>query len=1216
MGEPETCDALRGAEHHTWTITTTLPNERVLTQFNAVGDSAQAILHTPDGSCSLGPYPGECTVEQPGTYQVDVYLYYREGEASYGIGVESRDAPSSCTTLDPATFTVHGAALSRSAARGSAGDCYRFEGQAGMRLTVETSGTTTAPGYSADIRGTLLDPSGEQVCPIQFGGGDCTLTANGTHSFFLTDDYGSAVDYTLRLIRTDQPIGCGALVEGAFGPLSAGQVVAGELGTAEFTCYSVHLTAGTKSVRTVDGGQIDWELSNAAGRICSEYDHLSCEVPATGDYTLWLRHPDWTGNPTSFRASIVDVAGDVGCAPVVGIGWDQPVVTFTPTSPVEVFCQPFAAQPGERVIVYASGGGVTRITDSSGTSICSEYESDQDGCVLPGSGPYRVITEADDTDPVTLQIRSLSAATGCPEITPGAYGTGPAGALGGIRCRTLDVPAAGRYLVRVVDDENYETWSQVYTPDGKRLCQAGYLCPFPAAGKYTLVVGGGNSGVRDGSYATVFTAPNGPGCVPVTEQGLATGAIRGSFGIAGETDCLQLSSPAGAKISVLTPSRATGAARPDWTLINAAGDDLCSTNNCVLTGAAPYRLLLNAPEDSAPGDYAVVVQRLDQITGCGTLPAGLIGKPAGLTTTFSSTKFATCWTIPGTQHTASEIVSFASVSGTGYAVLTVKDSLTGAEVCGSYSTSAIVLRCKFQTGKAYVAVLTAAAENAQYRVARRDATGTNCQTPANTVLGGSAATGTLTALDDVRCYRVTAAASSNYWLGVRSTDYDARYWITDAAGTDRCAGYVVPCRVSGATSYLLFVRSATAGAVPYAVDTWNLGTADKPAAQCPAVTGVPGFSRAGTLDAAHTAICVAVPVINGRSDFRAVITNPAGGEALPEPYYFSTLGTGTGIVRCSWASGGRGCDAYVSYPAPKSSTALFVLAPEQASGTFPYRVGTICDSDPCKVTSSTPASASNLGPVTLTLRGEALAAGDRVQLNHAGSASITAAVQSVSDGVLTATANLTGVAPGVWDIAVSSDTDWRQGTLYGGLTVTTTTLKLVKAPVISGTVRVGATVRAVAGSWTPAATGYAYQWAANGAAIKGATGSSYVIPGSLRGKRITVTVTAKRANRLNSPAVSAGGTVGWGVAPKATTSPKIAGTVKAGRKVKVAVGTWSPRADSYRYEWRVGGKLVATGSTLTLKKSWGGKKVTVTVIAKRTGCYDGRRTSGSVKIKR
>ncbi|MBB4738190.1 hypothetical protein BJY16_001649 [Actinoplanes octamycinicus] len=178
-------------------------------------------------------------------------------------------------------------------------------------------------------------------------------------------------------------------------------------------------------------------------------------------------------------------------------------------------------------------------------------------------------------------------------------------------------------------------------------------------------------------------------------------------------------------------------------------------------------------------------------------------------------------------------------------------------------------------------------------------------------------------------------------------------------------------------------------------------------------------------------------------------------------------------------------------------------------------------------------------------------------------------------------------------------------------------VKATKAPAISGTVAVGTTLRAATGSWTPAPTGYAYRWTANGVTIKGATSAYLPITAALLGKRLSVTVTASRAGHPSGTASSAlTPAVAKGKAPRATTRPKITGTAKAGRKVTVSAGAWSPRADSYRYQWRVNGKLVGTGKTLKLTKSMRGKKLTVTVIARRAGHLDGRSTSKTVTVKR
>ncbi|PKQ32282.1 MAG: hypothetical protein CVT62_04480 [Actinobacteria bacterium HGW-Actinobacteria-2] len=65
-------------------------------------------------------------------------------------------------------------------------------------------------------------------------------------------------------------------------------------------------------------------------------------------------------------------------------------------------------------------------------------------------------------------------------------------------------------------------------------------------------------------------------------------------------------------------------------------------------------------------------------------------------------------------------------------------------------------------------------------------------------------------------------------------------------------------------------------------------------------------------------------------------------------------------------------------------------------------------------------------------------------------------------------------------------------------------------PTISGTAKVGKTLKAKAGIWSPTAA-FSYQWYANGKAIKGATKSSYKIAKSYKGKKLTVKVTASKA---------------------------------------------------------------------------------------------------------
>jgi hypothetical protein len=74
-------------------------------------------------------------------------------------------------------------------------------------------------------------------------------------------------------------------------------------------------------------------------------------------------------------------------------------------------------------------------------------------------------------------------------------------------------------------------------------------------------------------------------------------------------------------------------------------------------------------------------------------------------------------------------------------------------------------------------------------------------------------------------------------------------------------------------------------------------------------------------------------------------------------------------------------------------------------------------------------------------------------------------------------------------------------------------------PTITGKTRVGKTLRAVTGTWTPTPK-FRYQWKANGKKIRGATGVKLVLQAGQRGKRITVTVTGTRAGYVTTSRTS------------------------------------------------------------------------------------------------
>ena len=161
-------------------------------------------------------------------------------------------------------------------------------------------------------------------------------------------------------------------------------------------------------------------------------------------------------------------------------------------------------------------------------------------------------------------------------------------------------------------------------------------------------------------------------------------------------------------------------------------------------------------------------------------------------------------------------------------------------------------------------------------------------------------------------------------------------------------------------------------------------------------------------------------------------------------------------------------------------------------------------------------------------------------------------------------------------------------------------LKATKKPAISGTARYGETLKVSHGTWNAPPSSYRYQWYGNGKVIRGATGTSYKLPASQIGKKISVKITATRA----------GFTAGVFTTPKKTVSkaafkrvgkPSISGKLKAGQTLTVKPGIASPKATSYSYRWYIDGKSIkgATKPRYKVSNSDFGRKIQVKVTAKR-----------------
>lgn len=172
------------------------------------------------------------------------------------------------------------------------------------------------------------------------------------------------------------------------------------------------------------------------------------------------------------------------------------------------------------------------------------------------------------------------------------------------------------------------------------------------------------------------------------------------------------------------------------------------------------------------------------------------------------------------------------------------------------------------------------------------------------------------------------------------------------------------------------------------------------------------------------------------------------------------------------------------------------------------------------------------------------------------------------------------------------------GKQSGWATVTRTsarTAKVMKAgtPTISGTVKVGSTVKVKAGSWT-SKTKLSYQWLRDGKAIAKATKSSYKLASADTGAQLSVKVTGKRAGYATASRTSAPRTVG--AARFTSDEPDFDGYLLVGYPIIAVPGAWT-RGTTFTYQWYADDVLIpgATAATFVPTGAQIGKHLSVDV---------------------
>ncbi|MFF2039464.1 hypothetical protein ACFVVX_03470, partial [Kitasatospora sp. NPDC058170] len=830
---------------------------------------------------------------------------------------------------------------------------------------------------------------------------------------------------------------CTALPLAAFGDPGTA-VGRGTLPVDGSACYAVTVTGpGRLGIRMTTTAATVYDAAGTA--VCGPWLYApmaGCDIKAAGTYSLVVV-PSGVWGPTDHQVAVYPLRATAGCGTPLGTGFDQPEITGTTVSPVQLDCRSIDARPGERILGADAGG--RWLTDASGAELCVQDFANP-GCVLPGSGPYRVLFHlgSGEPGPYRFPLNRISDPVGCTPLSPQAFGL-PAAASPS-PCFTLKVPKAGSYTVQ---SPTYGAILTLFRPDGTSLCgYGGNPCPFPAAGTYTALL-------RQQPASLVFRQPGETaGCVAGNDTGLADGPLTGSLADTSQVNCHLLPSATGTRIAVLPGHRDGFVAYPGVTVVDAADATQCSGSDlqfCELKGTAPYRLLVGA---NSPGGYEVTVFRTAGLSGCAPFAqSGFPGAP-GATASLDADHRVTCFRVPAGAHTAHEMLAFSYSSLNGTPPTSLAGELflldpSGAQACRTYSYGSSEAFCTLDPAKDYAALLVANGTPNDFRLLRRDVSrSADCQNAVSSTVGGAPTPGRIASDLDARCTRVAAAPADQLRISTGADGGRTTVTVLDAEGKQICTAgrFTNYCDVTGSIEYRMIVEASNYDGTPIdsRLDVWRFATDSGLPAECPTVDSRVAFGPlAGRLTPDHRAVCATVPV---KASDQFTVTGVASSSTPGYPRVSlmapnaSSQGTNQSDY-CSTNWGETKAACRIGFQSPEAKAVLLLTLPP-GSDAIDYNVQATCDSRNCggakaSLESVSPSAGFTGGPATFTVKGTGLTAKDSVSVQFYNLPSRSATVRSAAaDGTsLTAEVDLTGIAPNLAGISVSPDVYQRSTSL-------------------------------------------------------------------------------------------------------------------------------------------------------------------------------------------
>ncbi|MFB9576697.1 hypothetical protein [Streptomyces yanii] len=1044
-------------------------------------------------------YSGWCDLPRTGAYTIRIPNYWDEEQASTLVVV-----PLGAATADCAGEAIHTPFTSPDVT-GTVPDpftvrCHGLVAMAGERIRLDPQ------TYDTAVEAWITDESGAPLCPA-FSGDDnpgCVLRGDGPYRVLVRvakSPQGYPAAYVLGARRLSDPVGCATVPVNAYG--SAATVVDPAVDCKVFRAS----TAGRYDVYRVgpNGYRSATLLYDSAGRTVCRGN--TCTVPADGDYTIL----------TDEATLVLDRRSTAGCRPArLGVNdgaW---------ASGAAVDCLTLPLPQGARMAALTAYTGFAATPDvtvvnADGDTLCSGSSLAGGSCALTGPAPYRALVShgGGNAGNKTYRVafhRTDPAGSGCQVFPAGDFTAATASA----RLRTgadadgfsycLAIPADGHsavenFQMRTVAETNGAMF-WVLDAAGKQACSMNAsaasapatwtTCHLTPGAAYTALFRGRDATAEHTLVRRDVTG-TAKGCTPTPATTVNGPATPGVPGEPGTLVCHQVTTADPADVLHLDVRDALGT-----TNILAHGRDgavtTCTNRNrsCAVTGSTRYQVLLTVPSSLKAADsYRLDALRIATAAGpspeCVKVPNITYGY-GPFTGTLDEQHTAFCAQLPTSYHDAFTV----KVSDTNGATTTAVPALyetdldntcaaaSGGEsrcsLNGSYSTQVVPTL--------FVLGLPEKASQTSYKAEL--VCSTTCGTEKHSVTGVTPTTGVTGTKATVNVSGSALHAGDKVRISSGGTTIES---TTVSVAPDR--------RTLTAT---LDLTNAATGSWALSVITTNgwqysSGQFTVTAPQPPANTAAPtiaGTVRVGTGLVARTGTWTPTPTsytYQWRLD----------GVAIPGATASSYVPTASQLgKKLSVAVTAHLTRAPSRTATSAATTVALGVAPKAttppALGATP-RVGTRVYAK-AGVWTPTPTS------YTYQWRLDGVAIAGATASSYVPTASQLGKKLSV-----TVKANRTGHASGAAGTTAIA--------VARGVAPKATTL-----PSVSGTAKVGRTLTANRGTWTPTPTSYRYQWYANGKAVTGATKSTFVLTRAQRSLRITVRVTALRTGHSSGYAYS------------------------------------------------------------------------------------------------